>query len=326
VFSIGVALAPLIEFSSRPCDHDTGRRRLQSPLSNCRFSCRWFAQDVSDFGDMSVASPLDAVLLAVTMKTDDIAKAEQMLGYTFRDHTLLKRALTHASLADSRLESNERLEFLGDAILGMVVCEYLFEHYEGLLEGEMTKIKSTVVSRRVCAEVAIDLGLDELLRLGKGMSNRADLPGSVVAAVYEALIGAIYIDGGMESARRFILDGLKPFIERAEASGHQSNFKSVLQQASQQHFQMTPQYLVLDEKGPDHAKCFEVCVEIGARRFPSAWGASKKEAEQVAALYALTDLGLASQVDGGEVQIEQGSHSGSKPTLDDEKRSSAQSD
>jgi ribonuclease-3 len=237
------------------------------------------------------------------MSPEEILKAEAMLGHTFNDHALLKRALTHASLATSRLESNERLEFLGDAVLGLVVCEHLYDMYEDLLEGEMTKIKSTVVSRRVCAKVAVEIGLDELLRLGKGMSNRAALPGSVVAAVFEALIGALYIDGGMDVARKFILDRLLPWIERAEASGHQSNFKSVLQQAAQQQMQQTPQYLVLDEKGPDHAKCFEVCVEIGARRFPSAWGPSKKEAEQEAALHALLELGLAGRSESGEVRI-----------------------
>lgn len=237
------------------------------------------------------------------METQDIHKAEELLGYAFKDKALLKRALTHASLADSRLQSNERLEFLGDAVLGMVVCEHLFANYENLLEGEMTKIKSTVVSRRVCAKIAEELKLEELLRLGKGMSNRTALPGSVVAAVYESLIGALFIDGGLDVARKFILQKLTPWIERAARSGHQSNFKSVLQQVAQQNLSMTPQYLVLDEKGPDHAKCFEVCVEIGARRFGSCWGPSKKQAEQDAALIALEELGYASRDALGEVHV-----------------------
>jgi ribonuclease III len=247
------------------------------------------------------------------MQSEEIQRAEELLGYRFKDHQLLKCALTHASLADSRLQSNERLEFLGDAVLGIVVCEHLFTHYEDLLEGEMTKIKSTVVSRRVCARIALELRLDELLRLGKGMSNRAELPGSVVAAVYEALIGALYLDGGLDVARRFILDKLQPWIERAAASGHQSNFKSVLQQAAQQYLAMTPQYLVLDEQGPDHAKCFEVCVEVGARRFPSTWGASKKQAEQEAALLALEELGFATRGESGEILIHYGD-AGEPPT------------
>lgn len=237
------------------------------------------------------------------MDPEYVAIAHKLLDYEFSDMPLLKRAVTHASLVDSRLESNERLEFLGDSVLGVIVCDYLYRKYPDLLEGELTKIKSLVVSRRVCAEVAKELGLDELLRLGKGMSNRASLPRSVLAAVYEALIGAIYLDGGLKEARKFILTSMKPRIEASAKSGHQSNFKSVLQQLSQQQFDHTPQYLVLDEQGPDHAKCFEICVEIGARRFASCWGPSKKQAEQQAALEALVELGHAVLDDEGEVHI-----------------------
>ncbi|MCI0362274.1 MAG: ribonuclease III [Phycisphaerales bacterium] len=237
------------------------------------------------------------------MDSIDIQRIEELLDHRFGDHDLLQRALTHASLVDSRLQSNERLEFLGDAVLGLVVCSYLYDRYGALLEGEMTKIKSTVVSRRVCAEIAAALGLDELLRLGKGMSKRAALPGSVLAAVFESLVGALYLDGGLEVARRFILRTMQPRIELAARSGHQSNFKSVLQQTAQQLMGLTPQYIVLDEKGPDHAKCFEVAVEIGARRFGSCWGPSKKQAEQDAALQALKELGFATSAANGDVQI-----------------------
>lgn len=230
-------------------------------------------------------------------------RIERLLGHRFSDPELLQRALTHASLVESRLESNERLEFLGDAVLGLVVCSYLYDEYPDLLEGEMTKIKSTVVSRRVCAEIASSLGLDEMLRLGKGMSRHANLPGSVLAAVFEALVGALYLDGGLEVARRFILGLMRPRIEEAARSGHQSNFKSVLQQTAQQMLGLTPQYIVLDEKGPDHAKCFEVAVEIGARRFGSCWGPSKKQAEQDAALQALRELGYVSTGENGDIRI-----------------------
>ncbi len=237
------------------------------------------------------------------MDPKDIRSAEKLLGHRFSDRALLAQALTHASVADSRLESNERLEFLGDAVLGVVVCEYLYENYADLLEGELTKIKSSVVSRRTCAEIAAELGLDELLRLGKGLADRESLPSSVLAAVYESLIGALIRDGGIEAARKFILKGMKPTIKRAAGSDHQFNFKSVLQQAAQESLGQAPQYIVLDEKGPDHAKCFEVCVEIGARRFGSCWGASKKQAEQQAALTALVELGFASEDKDGEVHI-----------------------
>jgi len=141
--------------------------------------------------------------------------------------------------------------------------------------------------------VAAETGLGNLLRLGKGMSNREDLPDSVIAAVYESLIGALYLDGGLEPAKRFILRGLADRIENAAQSGHQQNFKSVLQQVAQQLMEGPPQYILLDEKGPDHSKCFEVCVGIGARRFQSCWGPNKKQAEQQAALQALLELDLA---------------------------------
>lgn len=237
------------------------------------------------------------------MDEQQLTAAEDLLGYRFNDRRLLKRSLTHASLADSRLDSNERLEFLGDAVLGLIVCEHLFQNYGELLEGEMTKIKSTVVSRRVCAEVAGAMGLGELLRLGKGMSNRSELPGSVVAAVYESMIGAIYLDGGIDAAREFILRELTAWIENAAGSGHQSNYKSVLQQLSQQHFEKSPTYVLLDEKGPDHAKCFEVCVDIGAQRFDSCWGPNKKQAEQLAAMKALVTLGFAEVREDGELDL-----------------------
>ncbi len=240
------------------------------------------------------------------MDPQELRAAERLLGHRFRDPQLLALALTHASLADSRLQSNERLDFLGDAVLGLVVCEHLYQTYEDLLEGELTKIKSSVVSRRTCAEIAQELGLDELLRLGKGLADRGGLPKSVLAAVFESLIGALLVDGGIEVARAFILKGMREIIERAAGSGHQYNFKSVLQQAAQEAMGQPPQYVVLDEKGPDHAKCFEVAVEIGARRFTSCWGSSKKQAEQQAALEAMLELRLAERGDDGEVRLLRG--------------------
>jgi len=233
------------------------------------------------------------------MTEQDYELVEEALGHRFADRSLIERALTHASLVDDRLRSNERLEFLGDAVLGLVVCEFLHGHYDELLEGDMTKIKSTVVSRHSCAVIAEQMGLDRFLRLGKGMSNRAQLPQSVIAAVYESVIGAIYLDGGIDAARTFIMGRMRRHAEDAARSGHHANFKSVLQQAAQTHFEETPQYHVLDEKGPDHAKCFEICVEIGTRRFESCWGNSKKQAEQDAALNALVELGFAERTDWG---------------------------
>lgn len=228
-------------------------------------------------------------------------QAAQLLGYTFKNEELLREAMTHASIAGHRLQSNERMEFLGDAILGYVVCEYLFRNFTDLLEGELTKIKSAVVSRKSCAIVSEQLGLVQMLNLGKGMSGKKELPPSVQAAVLESIIAAIYLDGGMEPAQAFILEHMVPFIDEYAGSPHQQNFKSVLQQYAQKHLPANPSYVLLDEKGPDHSKCFEVCVEIQGRRFSSSWGGSKKETEQQAALVALQELNLAQTDDQGQV-------------------------
>lgn len=237
------------------------------------------------------------------MKIDALDRAEEILGYQFKDRELLRRALRHASCTDDKLDSNERLEFLGDAILGMVVCDFLYDQYPHLLEGELTKIKSTVVSRDTCARVARRLGLDVLIELGKGMRNRGDIPRSLAAGGFEAVIGAMYLEAGLETVRAFILQHLEARVMAAFRSGHQQNFKSVLQQVAQRRFDAAPSYIMLDEKGPDHAKCFEICVEIGAERFPSSWGPSKKQAEQQAALNALIALGAAVLDEEGDVYL-----------------------
>src|SRR4026209_1350603 len=143
-----------------------------------------------------VADPNDAVRLE---------RCEQRLGYTFRDKQLLEAALTHASGADHRLSSNERLEFLGDAVLGLVVCEQLFQQFPDQLEGDLTKLKSIVVSRQTCAKISQALGLREFLVLGKGMTTNPAVPPSVLSDVLESLIAAIYRDGGIEAGREFVL-------------------------------------------------------------------------------------------------------------------------
>jgi ribonuclease III len=230
-------------------------------------------------------------------------RVESILGHRFVDRSLLELAFVHASVAPHRLESNERLEFLGDSVLGMVACQRIYDRYPELLEGDMTKIKSAAVSRRTCARLAKGLGLHDLLVVGKGMKGPQALPQSLSAAVLEAVVGALYLDGGYEAAARFLVPMLDPVIEAAAESGHQQNFKSVLQQHAQQHLERSPSYRTLDEKGPDHAKAFKVCVELGERQFEAVWGQSKKQAEQEAALAALVELGLARVDDDGEISI-----------------------
>lgn len=226
------------------------------------------------------------------MRDEALARCEAAIGIRFKKPDLLSAALTHASIADNRLQSNERLEFLGDAILGMIVCQYLYDNYPDFLEGELTKIKSTVVSGKTCAKISEQLGLADHLFLGNGISARSKLPTSVMAAVFESLIAAIYLDAGLEKTRKFILGHVEPFIRSAAVSEHHQNFKSQLQQHAQRDMAATPVYDMLDEKGPDHSKCFEVAVSIAGRQFSGAWGPSKKEAEQKAAYNALIELNL----------------------------------
>ena len=227
--------------------------------------------------------------------TKVLKQAEQAIGYIFKDRDLLQQALTHASLSEHRLHSNERLEFFGDAVLGMIVCEELYTRFGDSLEGDLTKIKSVVVSRRTCELIARKRGLEECLLLGKGIGERERLPNSLLAAVYESLIGAIYLDGGLEQAKRFVLEDMSEHIQSAADSENQQNYKSHLQQHAQKVSGAIPIYQVLDEKGPDHSKCFEVCVTVLGTRHPSAWGNSKKEAEQKAALNALQALEIVSE-------------------------------
>lgn len=226
------------------------------------------------------------------MTDDTRVRAEQALGHTFKSPELLEESLTHASIADNRVNSNERMEFLGDSVLDVIVCEELYRRFPQHLEGELTKIKSAVVSRRTCSEVAMELGLHDFLIIGKGISSREALPPSLAANVYEAIVAAIYLDGGFEAAKIFVLRTMCPKIDALAASAHQQNYKAVLQQHAQKVLNAAPIYELLDEKGPDHAKCFEVCVTIDGRRFTSAWGPNKKSAEQKAALLALEELGL----------------------------------
>jgi ribonuclease III len=224
--------------------------------------------------------------------TETRAVAEKVLGYTFKSEQLLKESLTHASIADHRLNSNERMEFLGDAVLDLIICEALYLRFPEYLEGDLTKIKSAVVSRRTCAEVAKETGLSDLLVIGKGISSRETMPSSLAAAVYESIVAAIYLDGGFDVVKDYVLRTMTPKIDDISANMHQQNYKAVLQQHAQKMLGVSPMYELLDEKGPDHSKCFEIGVCVNGRRFTSAWGPNKKMAEQKAALLALEELGV----------------------------------
>jgi ribonuclease III len=218
-----------------------------------------------------------------TTVTSDWDPCELVVGYRFRDRELLVRCLTHASVARTRLDSNERLEFLGDAILGAITCDLLFRTYPHETEGELTRIKSVVVSRQTCARISCALGLDEFLMLGKGLSVADEVPASILAAVFESLVAGVYLDGGYDAAYTFVSKWILPEIERTVSTSHGKNYKSLLQQLAQKSLGATPVYLLLDEQGPDHSKCFKVSATVGGEAYPPAWGANKKEAEQRAA-------------------------------------------
>jgi ribonuclease-3 len=219
-----------------------------------------------------------------------LAKCEEIIGYRFQDKQLLSAALTHASGAQHRLASNERLEFLGDAILGAVVCEMLYRQFPEMLEGQLTKIKSVVVSRQTCAKISKSLGLAVVLIVGKGMSAGRSVPRSLLADVFESLVAAVYLDGGSEAARHLVIRLLEPEIALAASGASDDNYKSLLQQVVQRDFGATPSYQLLEEQGPDHNKYFRVSAEFDGRGFPPAWGRNKKEAEQRAARNALALL------------------------------------
>jgi ribonuclease III len=211
-------------------------------------------------------------------------------GYHFRNPDLLLGAMTHASSAQHRLSSNERLEFLGDAILGAVVCEMLYRRFPDYLEGDLTKIKSVVVSRLTLAKLSQEAGLQDLLIMGKGMSVHAEIPLSLLADAFESLIAALYLDGGHNAAHDFIVQRIAPEIEQAAQGDNAMNYKSTLQQYAQREHGVTPNYLLLDEKGPDHSKCFQIAATVGKTRYQPAWGRNKKEAEQRAAQNALCEM------------------------------------
>ena len=217
----------------------------------------------------------------------------QTLGFE-REPPHMQQALTHASYVNEHPGASdyERLEFLGDSVLALAICRTIFDRSPDYLEGDLTKMKSMLVSRGTCAQVASQINLHKFLKVGKGMAGSQSLTHSLAAGLLEALIAAIYLDGGFEPAQNFILKNFDPIIEKAHIEQAQGNFKSILQQFAQQHFNTTPAYELLDEKGPDHNKCFETQVVINQRHFASAWGNNKKEAEQKAALNALIELGV----------------------------------
>jgi len=226
----------------------------------------------------------------VLTSDDKMALCERQIVYAFKDRNLLLAALTHASGASNRLASNERLEFLGDSILGFAICAWLFNRHPEYQEGELTQIKSAVVSRRTCAKVSRKLGLEDCLIIGRGMQQATGVPKSLLSDVYEALIAAIYLDGGWDSACEFIIRTLSEELSLAVKGHSVGNYKSALQQLAQKNHGAAPCYRLVQEQGPDHSKSFMISAEVSGRQFTPAWGRNKKDAEQRAAGNALAEL------------------------------------
>lgn len=216
-------------------------------------------------------------------RLEKLRKCQKELKYTFKDISLLERALIHTSCKLEYNGSNERLEFLGDAVLGMVISSYLYNTFPELSEGELTRIKSVVVSQPILARAGNRLGLGQYITAGKGLHNASGFPRSIIANVFEAVIAAIYIDGGIDSASNFVITHLLDEIRLASKHKHENNYKSLLQHYCQKHLSSTPQYKLIKQHGPDHGKTFEVMVVINNNSYGHGKGRSKKEAEQLAA-------------------------------------------
>jgi ribonuclease-3 len=219
------------------------------------------------------------------MPAEDRARCEGLLGWSFRDPTIFDQALAHRSWcaehpADA---SNERLEFLGDAVLGVVVTDHVFRTYPMLQEGELAKVRASVVNAEVLAEVAVEIALGPCLLLGKGEdSSGGREKTSILADAMEAVIAAVYLDGGMDPAREVVLRLFEARIANAASGPGGDDYKTRLQELAAQRFERLPRYQVRDE-GPDHAKRFFATVMLGGEPRGSGEGGSKKQAEQAAA-------------------------------------------
>lgn len=217
---------------------------------------------------------------------------EKSIGYTFKNKELLKTALTHTSYAyENKKESNEKLEFLGDSILEFISSKYLYGKYTNLREGEMTKVRATVVCEESLYKVAKMHNFGDFLYLGKseqktGGKNRP----AILADSVEAVIAAIYLDGGIEEADRFIIENLKSEIEIATKHVGDKDYKTVLQEKLQEHGDVRIEYETIGESGPDHNKKFRAQVKCNGKILATGEGKSKKEAQMHAAQKALEDL------------------------------------
>lgn len=219
-------------------------------------------------------------------------KLEKSIGYTFKDKNLLKKALTHTSFAyENKLESNEKLEFLGDSILEYISSKYIYNNYKKLKEGEMTKVRAEVVCEDSLYKVAKSHNFSDFILVGKSEANSGGkLKPAILADSIEATIAAIYFDGGLEEAEKFIINNLKTAIEESTKHVGMKDHKTVLQEKLQVHGDVCIKYTVIKETGPDHDKTFTVKVEADGKELAIGEGRTKKAAEMDAAGKALEKL------------------------------------
>ncbi len=221
-----------------------------------------------------------------------LEELEKEIGYTFRQKELLKKALTHTSYAyEKKVDSNEKLEFLGDSILEFISSKYLYQNYPNLKEGEMTKVRATVVCEKSLHKIAQKHNFSDFLYLGKseqvtGGKNRP----AILADSVEAVIAAMYLDGGLDKAEKFIIGNLKDEIEIATKHVGDKDYKTVLQEKLQEHGDVKIEYEITKEIGPDHNKSFEAQVSLNGKVLAKGKGKSKKEAHMEAAKKALENM------------------------------------
>ena len=242
---------------------------------------------------------------------NELEPIEAALGLTFRDRTLLIRALTHRSYINENpdfvLEDNQRLEFLGDAVLDYVTAEYLYHHFPEMREGELTRLRAALVRTETLARLAQQIGLARFIRLGRGEEESGGRARpAVLCDCFEALIGALCLDQGLEATRDYLARLIAPALEQIINSEADKDAKSHLQELSQRHLQITPTYRTLAEEGPDHARAFTVAAVIGERTYGVGRGSSKQRAAQAAARAALERLEreLAQRGEGEETRAE----------------------
>lgn len=221
-----------------------------------------------------------------------IAQAEAAFGLIFANKALLQRALTHRSYLNENpnypLEDNERLEFLGDAILDFITGEYLYHRFPEMAEGRLTNLRSALVRTERLAQFASDINLGDFLFLGRGEEDSGGRARpAILCDAFEALVGALYLDQGIEATRHFIYRAIEPALQKILASDAEKDPKSQLQELAQSHYQLTPTYRTINEQGPDHAKEFTVQAIIGQKPYGVGAGFSKQSAAQAAAQEAL---------------------------------------